>query len=355
MHNSFGRLFRFTTWGESHGKAIGCVVDGVPAGISITESYIQKFLNERKPGRNFTSSRNEKDRINILSGVFEGKTLGSPISMIIYNNDQQPQDYESIKNLYRPGHADFTYQQKYGIRDYRGGGRASARETAMRVAAGAIARKIMPKKIQIRSAIIQIGPHKISSENWCWNNVKQDTFYCPDSSMVEKWRALLEQAKISGNSLAAIIETHVENVPVGLGDPIYNKLDANLASAIMGINAVKSVEIGSGFGLAELDGLSANDQMRVADNNIEFLSNNSGGIVGGISTGQNIVVRYLVKPTSSIKLQQETVDIYGNNVRIDIQGRHDPCVGLRVIPIGDAMIALVIADHYLLNRCAKIR
>jgi chorismate synthase len=345
--NSFGNLFRFTTWGESHGEAIGCVIDGCPSLIPLSESDIQPFLDKRKPGQSkFTTQRREPDQVKILSGVFEGKTTGTPISLIIYNEDQKSKDYGDIKDKYRPSHADFTYDAKYGIRDYRGGGRSSARETAMRVAAGAIARKILAAQgVRITGYLVQVGDDRADKRDL--KQIGKNPFWAPDAKAAERWAATLDKARKSGSSLGAVIEVVAEGVPVGLGDPIYNKLDAKLAEAMMSINAVKGVEIGDGFAAASLRGEENADRMRMKGKKVAFESNHAGGILGGISTGQPVVVRFAVKPTSSILTPVETVTKPGKNTDIVTKGRHDPCVGIRAVPIGEAMMACVLADALL--------
>jgi len=349
--NSFGTIFRYTSWGESHGPAIGCVVDGTPPGVALDATDIQVFLDKRRPGQNrFMTQRQEPDQVEILSGVFEGKTTGTPISLLIKNEDARSRDYETIKDSYRPGHADYTYQVKYGIRDYRGGGRASARETAMRVAAGAIARKIIGAGVRIRGALVQMGPHKIDRAQWDWDAVEDNPFWCPDRQMAQQWEGFLDSVRKAGNSTGAVIEIVAEGVPAGWGDPIYGKLDADLAAAMMGINAVKAVEIGAGFGAAALSGTENADEMRMRDGKVAFLSNNAGGILGGISTGQDIVLRFAVKPSSSILILKKSVDRHGKEVEVATKGRHDPCVGIRAVPIGEAMMAVVLADHLLRHR-----
>jgi chorismate synthase len=355
--NTFGHLFRVTTFGESHGPAIGCVVDGCPAGIPLTEADIQPFLDKRRPGQSrFTTQRQEPDQVRILSGVFNDEatgaqvTTGTPIGLVIDNVDQRSKDYSAIKDKYRPGHADYTYDVKYGLRDYRGGGRQSARETAMRVAAGAIARKIVPG-MRVRGALVQMGPEAIDRARWDWNEIERNPFFCPDAQKAKFFEGYLDQVRKRGSSVGAVIEVIAEGVPAGLGAPIYGKLDGDLAGAIMGINAVKGVEIGAGFGAAVLSGEENSDEMRMGnDGKPVFLSNNAGGILGGISTGQLVVVRFAVKPTSSILNPRRTVDRYGNETEISTKGRHDPCVGIRAVPIGEAMVACVIADHYLRQR-----
>jgi chorismate synthase len=349
--NSFGTIFRYTSWGESHGPAIGCVVDGVPPLIPLSEPDIQQYLDKRRPGQNrFTTQRQESDTVKILSGVFEGKTTGTSIGLLIENEDQRSRDYEAIKDSFRPGHADYTYWAKYGIRDYRGGGRSSARETAMRVAAGAIGRKILGDGIRIRGALVQMGPHKIDRAKWDWDATPDNPFWCPDRQMAQQWEGFLDGVRKSGDSVGAVIEVVAEGVPPGWGDPIYGKLDADLASAMMGINAVKAVEIGAGLAAAALTGSENADEMRMKDGKIEFLSNNAGGILGGISTGQDIVVRFAVKPTSSILLPKKSVDTHGKEIEVQTKGRHDPCVGIRAVPVGEAMMAAVLADHMLRHR-----
>jgi chorismate synthase len=347
--NSFGNIFRFTTWGESHGEAIGCVVDGCPSLIDLSEADIQPFLDKRKPGQNkFTTQRREADEVKILSGVFEGKTTGTPISLIIYNEDQKSKDYGDIADKFRPGHADYTYQAKYGIRDYRGGGRSSARETAMRVAAGAIAHKILVQAdIGIKGYMVQLGDDKIDRANFDAAEIERNPFWCPDAKAAARWEEKLDAARKDGSSLGAVIEVVANNVPAGLGEPIYDKLDSDLARAMMSINAVKAVEIGEGFAAASLRGEENADRMRAHAGGVEFQSNHAGGILGGISSGQPVVVRFAVKPTSSILTPVETVTKAGENTDIITKGRHDPCVGIRAVPVGEAMMACVLADHWL--------
>jgi chorismate synthase len=355
--NTFGHLFRVTTFGESHGVAIGCVVDGCPPRIPLTEADIQPYLDKRRPGQSrFTTQRREPDEVKILSGVFideasgEQVTTGTPIALVIDNVDQRSKDYSDIKDKYRPGHADYTYDAKYGIRDYRGGGRQSARETATRVAAGAIARKVVPG-MRVRGALIQMGKHRIESERWNWDEVERNPFFCPDAEKAKFFEGYLDDIRKRGSSVGAVIEVVAEGVPVGLGAPIYGKLDGDLAAALMGINAVKGVEIGAGFASAALSGEDNADEIRMGnDGRPIFLSNHAGGILGGISTGQPIVCRFAVKPTSSILTPRRTVDRYGAETEISTKGRHDPCVGIRAVPIGEAMVACVIADHYLRQR-----
>jgi chorismate synthase len=350
-YNTFGHMFRVTTWGESHGPSIGCVVDGCPPGIQIKEDDIQQWMEARKPGQSrFTTQRQESDLVKILSGTFEGRTTGTSISLMIENEDTRSKDYSDIKDKFRPGHADLTYWQKYGLRDYRGGGRSSARETACRVAAGGIARKILGPKVEIKGALIQIGPHKVDRAKWDWGQIRENPFWCPDASMVETWTTFLDATRKRGSSTGAVIEIIASGVPAGWGAPIYGKLDVDLAAAMMGINAVKGVEIGAGMHAAELSGEDNADEMRMQGNDIAFSSNNAGGVLGGISTGQDIVVRFAVKPTSSILIPRKTVDIHGQNTEIFTKGRHDPCVGIRAVPVGEAMMACVLADHFLRHR-----
>ncbi len=355
--NTFGHMFRVTTFGESHGPAIGCVVDGCPPRIPLTEADIQPYLDKRRPGQSrFTTQRQEPDTVRILSGVFADEmsgrqvTTGTPIALLIENVDQRSKDYSDIKDKYRPGHADYTYDIKYGLRDYRGGGRQSARETAMRVAAGAIARKIVPG-LTVRGALVQMGPHRIDRARWDWDEVGRNPFFCPDARLAAMLEGYLDGVRKAGSSTGAVIEVVAEGVPPGLGAPIYGKLDADLAAALMGINAVKGVEIGAGFGAAALSGEDNADEMRMGnDGKLVFLSNQAGGILGGISTGQPVVARFAVKPTSSILTPRRTVDRTGRDSEISTKGRHDPCVGIRAVPIGEAMVACVIADHYLRQR-----
>ena len=355
--NTFGHLFRVTTFGESHGLAIGCVVDGCPPRIPLTEADIQPYLDKRRPGQSrFTTQRHEPDQVKILSGVFRDETTGqqvttgTPIALVIENVDQRAKDYSEIKDKYRPGHADYTYDAKYGIRDYRGGGRQSARETAMRVAAGAIARKIVPG-LTVRGALIQMGKHSIERARWNWDEIERNPFFCPDAEKAKFFEGYLDDILKRGSSVGAVIEVVAESVPVGLGAPIYGKLDGDLAAALMGINAVKGVEIGAGFAAAALSGEENADEIRIGnDGRPVFLSNHAGGVLGGISTGQPIVCRFAVKPTSSILTPRRTVDRYGAETDISTKGRHDPCVGIRAVPIGEAMVACVIADHYLRQR-----
>ncbi len=358
-HNSYGNLLKFTTWGESHGEAIGCVVDGYPANIPIDIKFIQSKLNLRRPGQSkFTTQRNEKDEIKILSGLFNGKSTGSPISFIIFNKDQRSKDYSNIQNKYRPGHADFTYHMKYKNFDYRGGGRSSARETAMRVAAGALSEilisKITKPKMKITSGVIQIGNEKIINEKWNENFINKNPFFSPDKNVIKKWENLILTHRKNGSSLGAIIEVRVKNCPVGIGEPIYQKLDSELSKAIMSINAVKGIEFGTGFKLVELDGTNSSDQMSMNKNKLKFHSNHSGGILGGISSGQDIIFRYIVKPTSSVLSEKKTVTKKMKNSVIKTKGRHDPCVGIRAVPVGIAMTNFVIADLLLISKSKLI-
>ena len=355
-NNTFGHLFRVTTWGESHGPAIGCVVDGCPPRIPISEAEIQHWMDKRRPGQSrFTTQRREPDDVRILSGVLaevEGGTLlttGTPISLMIENTDQRSKDYSEIKDKFRPGHADFTYQQKYGIRDYKGSGRASARETAARVAAGAIARLVIPN-VRVRASLVQMGPHKIDYSRFDWEEVGNNPFFCADPVAAKDWETYLDGIRKAGNSVGAVIEVVAEGVPAGWGAPIYGKLSADLASAMMSINAVKGVEIGDGMGTAELTGTENADEMRAGNAGPYFKSNHAGGILGGISNGDPVVVRFAVKPTSSIITPRESVTVHNENTEVVTKGRHDPCVGIRAVPIGEAMMALVLADHYLRHR-----
>jgi chorismate synthase len=355
MFNSFGHLFRVTTWGESHGPALGCVVDGCPPGIALTEAEIQPWLDARRPGQSrFTTQRQEADRVEILSGTFEGRTTGTPISLLIRNTDQRSKDYSEIAEKFRPGHADLTYHLKYGLRDYRGGGRSSARETAARVAAGGVARAALAAllpAVRIRGALVQIGERRIDRAAWDWDEVPRNPFWCPDPAAAADWAGYLDGLRKSGNSVGAVIELVGSGVPAGLGAPVYAKLDGDLAAALMGINAVKGVEIGAGFAAAELSGEANADEMRMGnDGRPRFLSNNAGGILGGISTGQPVVARFAVKPTSSILTPRKTVTRSGEETDVVTKGRHDPCVGIRAVPVGEAMMACVIADHYLRHR-----
>jgi chorismate synthase len=360
-HNSFGHLFRITTFGESHGPAIGCVVDGCPPGIALTEADIQRDLERRRPGQSkFVTQRQEPDAVKILSGVFQDErmaeqlTTGTPIGLLIENKDQRAKDYSEIRDKYRPGHADYTYDAKYGFRDYRGGGRQSARETAMRVAAGAIARKVLDKlygRVTIRGALVAMGMQKINRANWNWDETANNPFFCPDASAIDPWTEYLEAVRKNGSSVGALIEVVADGIPAGLGAPVYAKLDNELASALMSINAVKGVEIGDGFATAAMTGEENADEMRMGnDGKPVFLSNHAGGILGGISTGQPIVARFAVKPTSSILSPRRTIDRSGAETEIVTKGRHDPCVGIRAVPVGEAMMALVLADQALMHR-----
>jgi chorismate synthase len=355
--NSFGTVFRFTSWGESHGPAIGVVIDGCPSLLPLTVEDIQQDLDRRRPGQSrFTTQRQEPDRVQILSGVFEGKTTGTPISLLIENADQRSKDYGEIKDKFRPGHADYTYQHKYGIRDYRGGGRSSARETACRVAAGAIARKILGEAVSIRGAVAQMGPDKIERQNWDWSIVNANPFFCPDPLAAARWETQLDAARQAGSSLGAIIELVASGVPAGWGEPIYDKLDSDIARGLMSINAVKAVEIGEGFAAASLRGEENADEMAIGESAQPlFLSNHAGGILGGISTGQDIIARFAVKPTSSILQSKRTIDRDGQMTEISTKGRHDPCVGIRAVPVGEAMLACVLADHMLRFRTTRVQ
>ena len=353
--NTFGKFFRFTTWGESHGPALGCVVDGCPPNIPLKEKDIQIELNRRKPGQSkFVTQRKESDTVHILSGVFEGKTTGTPISLIIYNEDQKSKDYNDIKNKFRPGHADFTYFKKYGIRDYRGGGRSSARETAARVAAGAIARKVLQvklgKKFNIVGAVTQVGPIFSNPNNWDDKQINRNSFFAADKEVVSIYEHYLMDIRKSGSSCGAMIELRARGVPVGLGAPIYSKLDADIAAGLMSINAVKAVNIGAGMEAATLTGETNSDEMRSSGKQVKFKTNKAGGILGGISSGQEIVCSFTVKPTSSILNTRQTINKKGANTKISVKGRHDPCVGIRAVPIGEAMLACILLDHYLMNK-----
>ncbi len=355
--NTFGHLFRVTTFGESHGPALGCVIDGCPPRIPLTAADIQHDLDRRRPGQSrYTTQRQEPDTVRILSGVFadaaggQEMTTGTPIALLIDNVDQRSKDYSAIRDKYRPGHAGYTYDVKYGLHDYRGGGRASARETAARVAAGAVARKVVPGLV-VRAALVQIGPHRIDRANWDWAEVGRNPFFCPDARAAAQFAGYLDGVRKAGSSIGAVIEVVAENVPAGLGAPVYGKLDADIAAAFMGINAVKGVEIGDGFAVAQLSGEDNADEMRMGnDGRPRFLSNHAGGILGGISTGQPVVARFAVKPTSSILSPRRTVDRTGRETEIVTTGRHDPCVGIRAVPVGEAMLACVLADHYLRHR-----
>jgi chorismate synthase len=349
--SSFGELFRFTTWGESHGPAIGVVVDGVPSRIPLAEAEIQRWLDRRKPGQSkFTTQRREPDRVEVLSGVFEGVTTGAPVSLLIRNEDQRSKDYGEIKDAYRPGHADYTYDVKYGLRDYRGGGRSSARETACRVAAGAIARKILGPEVKIAGYLVQVGADGIDRDRFDPEEVERNPFWCPDPGTALRWEAQLNQVRKAGSSVGAVVEVVAGGVPAGLGEPVYDKLDADLAKAMMSINAVKGVEFGAGFAAARLRGEENADEIRMGNAGPRFLSNHAGGVLGGISSGQDIVVRFAVKPTSSILTPRRTIDRHGQETEIVTKGRHDPCVGIRAVPVGEAMMACVLADHLLRHR-----
>ena len=355
-HNTFGHLFRVTTWGESHGPAIGCIVDGCPPGLALSETDIQTFLDKRRPGQSkYTTQRREPDEVRILSGVFtetggQQLTTGAPIALEIQNVDQRSKDYGDIKDKYRPGHADLTYDAKYGLRDYRGGGRSSARETASRVAAGAVARLVIPG-VKIRGALVQMGPHKVDRNNWNWDETSNNPFFSPDAKMAGMWATYLDDIRKNGSSIGAVIEVVAEGVPAGWGAPLYGKLDQDLASAMMSINAVKGVEIGDGMAVAELSGEQNADEIRIGqDGKPQFLSNHAGGVLGGISSGQPVVCRFAVKPTSSILAPRKTIDRQGHDTEIATKGRHDPCVGIRAVPVGEAMMAIVLADHFLRHR-----
>jgi len=355
-HNTFGHLFRVTTWGESHGPAIGCVIDGCPPGIAFSEAELQAFLDKRKPGQSrFVTQRREADAVRVLSGAMPQEdgsfiSTGTPISLMIENTDQRSKDYSDIAKRYRPAHADYTYDVKYGIRDYRGGGRSSARETATRVAAGGLARKIVPG-MTIRGALVRIGKHPIDRSRWDWDQIDKNPFFAPDPEIVPVWEEYLDEIRKAGSSVGAVIEIVADGVPAGIGAPIYAKLDQDIASGLMSINAVKGVEIGNGFESAEITGEENADEMRIGpDGKPQFLSNNAGGILGGISNGEPIVARFAVKPTSSILTERQSIDSDGNEVMVRTKGRHDPCVGIRAVPIGEAMVACAIADHYLRDR-----
>ncbi|WP_370276751.1 chorismate synthase [Hyphomonas atlantica] len=356
-HNTFGHLFRVTTWGESHGPALGCVVDGCPPNLPLDEAFIQQFLDQRRPGTSrFVTQRKEPDAVKILSGVFEDDrtggpvTTGTPISLMIENTDQRSKDYSEIRDRYRPGHADYSYDQKYGVRDYRGGGRSSARETAARVAAGAVARRVLGKDVLLRGAVVQIGPHAIERSRWNWDTTESNPFWCPDPDMVPVWESFLDETRKAGSSAGAIVEVEATGIPAGWGAPIYGKLDSELASAMISINAAKGVEIGDGFAAATLSGEENADQMRAGDDGAQFLSNHNGGIAGGISTGQPIVVRIAIKPTSSILTPVQSVTRDGEEVDVRTIGRHDPCVGIRAVPVAEAMLACALADAKLRHR-----
>ncbi len=352
--NTFGHLFRVTTWGESHGPAIGCTVDGCPPGVALTEDDIQPWLDRRKPGQNkFTTQRKEADLVRILSGTYEGRTTGTPIQLMIENTDQRSKDYGDIAQSFRPGHADITYHQKYGLRDPRGGGRSSARETASRVAAGAVARAALASlapNLRITGYMVQMGPRSIDRSRFDAAQINANPFWCPDANAAADWAIDLDELRLAHNSVGAVIEVMASGVPPGLGAPIYGKLDADLAAAMMSINAVKGVEIGEGMAAASLTGVENADEMRMSANGPEFQSNHAGGILGGISSGQDVVVRFAVKPTSSILTARRTVTQKGEETDLITKGRHDPCVGIRAVPVGEAMMACVILDHWLLDR-----
>ncbi|GAB5457284.1 MAG: chorismate synthase [Henriciella sp.] len=356
-HNTFGHLFRVTTWGESHGPALGCVIDGCPPGLPLTREMIQTFLDQRRPGTSrFVTQRQEPDQVKILSGVFEDDrtggpvTTGTPISLMIENVDQRSKDYSEIRDRYRPGHADYTYDQKYGVRDYRGGGRSSARETAARVAAGSVARQVLGDGIIIRGAVVQIGEHKIDRAKWDWTVIGDNPFWCPDADMAAQWEDYLDHIRKSGSSVGAVVEVHASGLPAGWGAPVYGKIDSEIAGAMMSINAAKGVEIGAGFGAAALTGEENADEMRMEGDQVRFLSNNNGGVAGGLSTGQDVVVRVAIKPTSSILTETKSVTRDGQDVNVRTKGRHDPCVGIRAVPVAEAMLACVLADAKLRHR-----
>ncbi|MEX2517835.1 MAG: chorismate synthase [Paracoccaceae bacterium] len=352
--NSFGHLFRVSTWGESHGPALGAAVDGCPPGVRLEPGMIQHWLDRRKPGQNrFTTQRREADEVEILSGVYEGVTTGTPIQLMIRNTDQRSKDYSEIAAKFRPGHADYTYWVKYGVRDPRGGGRSSARETAARVAAGGVAREALKSLVpglRIRGAMVKMGAHGVDRENWDWAEVERNPFWTGDAKAAALWEDYLDGVRKAGSSIGAVIEIVASGVPAGLGAPIYAKLDQDLASAMMSINAVKGVEIGAGMGAAELTGEENADEMRMGPNGPVFSSNHAGGVLGGVSTGQDVVARFAVKPTSSILSPRATVSKAGEETSISTKGRHDPCVGIRAVPVGEAMMACVLLDHFLLHR-----
>ena len=349
-HNTFGHLFRVTTWGESHGPALGCVVDGCPPGIELAEGDIQTFLDQRKPGTSkHVTQRRESDTVRILSGVFEGFTTGTPISLMIENEDQRSKDYGEIAHAFRPGHADYAYIAKYGRRDYRGGGRSSARETAARVAAGAVARKVIAG-VTVRGALVQVGPHAIDRTRWDWAQTRNNPFWSPDAAAAARWDSYLDEVRKAGSSTGAIVEVEADGVPAGWGAPLYGKLDAELAAALMSINAAKGVEIGAGFAAAALSGEENADEMRAGNDGPTFLSNHAGGVLGGISTGQPVIARVAFKPTSSILTPRRTLNEAGEEVELRTKGRHDPCVGVRAVPVVEAMVACVLADAFLRHR-----
>jgi chorismate synthase len=349
--NTFGSLFRVTTFGESHGPAIGCVLDGVPPKIELAEEDIQVYLDRRRPGQTrHTSQRREPDRVQILSGVFEGRTTGAPIGLTIVNEDARSKDYGAIKDTFRPGHADYTYHVKYGVRDYRGGGRSSARETAMRVAAGTIARKILGPSVTVRGALVQMGPHPVDRDRWDWNEVERNPFWCPDAVAAGTWEDFLDGVRKAGSSTGGVIEVVASGVPAGLGAPVFDRLDADIAKALISIPAAKGVEIGAGFDAVSMSGPEHNDEMRMQDGAVAFLSNNAGGVLGGISSGQDIVARLAIKPTSSVSTPQRAVNIHGEDTQVVTTGRHDPCVAIRGVPVAEAMLACVLADHLLRHK-----
>ncbi|MEP6019366.1 MAG: chorismate synthase [Paracoccaceae bacterium] len=352
--NSFGHLFRVTTWGESHGPALGATLDGCPPGVPVDEGMIQHWLDKRKPGQNkYTTQRREPDQVRILSGVFEGQTTGTPVQLMIENTDQRSKDYSDIMDKFRPGHADITYWQKYGIRDYRGGGRSSARETAARVAAGGVAReaiKALVPNLAITGYMVRMGAHEIDRTQFDWDEIEQNPFWTPDRQAAETWAAYLDDLRKSGNSVGAVIEVVARGVPAGLGAPVYAKLDTDIATGLMSINAVKGVEIGEGMAAAELTGEANADEITMGPDGPEYSSNHAGGVLGGISTGQDIVARFAVKPTSSILKSRQTITKQGDSAEIITKGRHDPCVGIRAVPVGEAMMACTILDHLLLHR-----
>ncbi len=357
MFNSYGRIFRVTTWGESHGPAIGAVVDGVPSRIPLEPAMLQRWLDRRRPGQSrYTTQRREPDEVEILSGVYEGLTTGHPISLMIRNLDQRSKDYAQIARRFRPGHADLTYHLKYGIRDPRGGGRSSARETAARVAAGGVAREViraLAPGVEILGYMVQMGADAIDRDRFDEAEIERNPFWCPDAEAAARWAAELDRLRKAGDSIGAVVEVVARGVPPGLGAPVHAKLDTDLAAAMMSINAVKGVEIGAGFGAAALTGSRNADEIRMGPHGPEFGSNNAGGILGGISTGQEIVVRFAVKPTSSILTPRASIDVEGNPVEVVTRGRHDPCVGIRAVPVGEAMMACVLADHLLMHRAQQ--
>ena len=352
--NSFGHLFRVATWGESHGDAIGATVDGCPPGIELSEADIQPWLDRRRPGQSKdTTQRKELDEVQILSGTFEGITTGTPIQLLIKNQDHRSKDYSEISNTFRPGHADLTYHLKYGLRDYRGGGRSSARETASRVAAGGVARKILASlvpELEITGYLVRIGKMEIDRKNFSAKAIEENDFWCPDSAIVPHWEKYIKNLRKSGNSVGAMIEIVVKGVPAGLGAPLYAKMDADLASGLMSINAVKGVEIGIGMRAAEIEGIENADEIFLEEDKILFTSNNAGGVLGGITSGQDIITRFAVKPTSSILSEKKSISKEGSPTTVSTKGRHDPCVGIRAVPVGEAMVACIILDHFLLHR-----